>query len=194
MLDQFEVFLDKLSMFIDVDIMPGRTDFASAFLPQQPINSCLFPQLKERASINLVTNPHNFKINDVEILGTSGQNVDDIYCYSKISESPVELVKKSLEMRHICPTAPDTLRSFPFVESDPFIIEKAPHVYFAANQNKYESEIIKDNVGSVCHLITIPSFRQTGTVVLLDLKTLESYPYTFKVDQLVESGATEEKK
>lgn len=93
-------------------------------------------------------------------------------------------------MRHICPTAPDTLRSFPFVESDPFIIEKAPHVYFAGNQKKYESEKIIDNVGSVCHLLSIPSFRQTGTFVLLDLKTLESYPYTFKVDQLVEGTGT----
>lgn len=85
--------------------------------------------------------------------------MDDIYSYSKISENSVDLVKKTLEMRHICPTAPDTLRSFPFVESDPFIIDKAPHVYFAGNQKKYESEIIKDNMGQVSHLLSIPSFR-----------------------------------
>lgn len=59
MLD-FESFLDKLSSTIDVDIMPGEDDFSNSFMPQQPLNSCLFPTLetKERQSINLVTNPH----------------------------------------------------------------------------------------------------------------------------------------
>lgn len=31
-------------------------------------------------------------------------------------------IKQTLEMRHLCPTAPDTLRTFPFKDSDPFVI------------------------------------------------------------------------
>ena len=55
---------------------------------------------------------------------------------------PLEALRLTLEMRHICPTCPDTLRSFPFVNEDPFIIDDAPHVYFAANQPKFETELI----------------------------------------------------
>jgi DNA polymerase delta subunit 2 len=39
----------------------------------------------------------------------------------------------TLEMRHLCPTAPDTLRAYPQLDDDPFVIEEAPHVYFAGN-------------------------------------------------------------
>jgi len=47
------------------------------------------------------------------------------------SETPEDLkedgkglskIKQTLEMRHLCPTAPDTLRVYPFKESDPFVI------------------------------------------------------------------------
>ena len=31
-------------------------------------------------------------------------------------------LKETLEMRHLCPTAPDTLRIYPFKECDPFVI------------------------------------------------------------------------
>ena len=79
-LEIFEFFLDQLSETIDVDIMPGEDDFSNAFLPQQPFNSCLFPHLadKHRESINLVTNPHQFELEGLTFLGTSGQNIRDI--------------------------------------------------------------------------------------------------------------------
>jgi DNA polymerase II small subunit/DNA polymerase delta subunit B len=76
-------------------------------------------------------------------------------------EDPAELEAAilTLQMRHLCPTAPDTMRVFPFKESDPFVIadkdltledqeEKAihtevPHVYFTANAPKYSTKLIK---------------------------------------------------
>ena len=42
-METFEAFLDNLSETIDVDIMPGENDFSNSFMPQQPLNSCLFP-------------------------------------------------------------------------------------------------------------------------------------------------------
>lgn len=129
-METFESFLDKLSETIDVDIMPGELDFSNSFMPQQPFNSCLFPQLqqKQRDSINLVTNPHQFDINGLTFLGTSGQNIRDMLLNAETpnitdeGDKSLFRIKQTLEMRHLCPTAPDTLRTFPFKDSDPFVI------------------------------------------------------------------------
>lgn len=71
-------------------------------------------------------------------------------------------------MRHLCPTAPDTLRVFPFKESDPFVINsqntnsnldldeiepqhqdqlytQIPHVYFVGNMQTYKDELLMRN-------------------------------------------------
>lgn len=40
-------FLEGVTKIIDVDIIPGASDFSNSFLPQQPINSCMFPKLVE---------------------------------------------------------------------------------------------------------------------------------------------------
>ena len=76
-LDKFDAFLNQLTEVIDVDVMPGEFDFTNSFLPQQPFNSCLFNLVckNERHSVNLVTNPHQFEMNGLKFLGTSGQNV-----------------------------------------------------------------------------------------------------------------------
>lgn len=132
-----ELWLDQVSQTMDVDIMPGEMDFSNAFMPQQPFNSCLFPLLaaQQRESINLVTNPHQFEINGINFLGTSGQNIRDMLLISEVppghssSEADKCLfrMEQTLEMRHLCPTAPDTLRVYPFKDNDPFILESCKH-------------------------------------------------------------------
>ena len=78
-LDTFESFLSRLTSHVDVDVMPGPLDFSSAFLPQQPLNTCLLPGLDGVESLNLVTNPHRFEINGgLQFLGTAGQNLADM--------------------------------------------------------------------------------------------------------------------
>ncbi len=85
-LDTFENFLARLSATVDVDVMPGHQDFSSSFLPQQPLNSVLFPQLEGETAVNLVTNPHKFSINGgLQFLGTSGQNINDIRQFATLS-------------------------------------------------------------------------------------------------------------
>jgi DNA polymerase delta subunit 2 len=127
---------------VDVDVMPGHSDFSSSFLPQQPLNSCLFPTLEGIDSINLVTNPHKFEMNGgLQFFGTSGQNIQDIMQYQKEHDA-LEIMTQTLEMRHACPTAPDTLRAFPYVDQDPFVFHSAPHVYFAGNQEKYGEKLV----------------------------------------------------
>lgn len=41
-------------------------------------------------------------------LGTSGQNVSDIQKYSSV-DSHLEILENTLRLRHLAPTAPDTL-------------------------------------------------------------------------------------
>lgn len=50
-------------------------------------------------------------------------------------KDPVEILEHTLNLRHTCPTSPDTLRSYSLTETDPFVIQDAPHVYFSGNQS-----------------------------------------------------------
>ena len=45
-----------------------------------------------------------------------GQRDDGALC--------IEKMKDTLNMRHLCPTAPDTLRVYPFKDRDPFVISQ----------------------------------------------------------------------
>lgn len=44
----------------------------------------------------------------VSFLGTSGQNVSDIVKYSSVDDH-LEILENTLRLRHLAPTAPDTL-------------------------------------------------------------------------------------
>jgi len=85
-------------------------------------------------------------------------------------------------MRHIAPTAPDTLRAFPYVDEDPFVLHEAPHVYFAGNQDSYGESLIQSGHHAV-KLISIPAFHKTKSIVLLDVTSLESYEVTLDLSQ-----------
>ena len=50
-----------------------------------PPPSCLFPAATSYGSFNRVTNPHDFEVDGVHFLGTSGQNVGDLAKYSRQS-------------------------------------------------------------------------------------------------------------
>lgn len=162
--------------------MPGAQDFSNAYLPQQPINSFMFPKLDFKQTLNLVTNPHRFTMVDgVEFLGTSGQNVHDVRLFSKMADKPTSCLKALMEMQHICPTSPDTLRSFPFREDDPFVVGRAPHVFFAGCQPAYGEELLTQDksADSILKLVSVPTFALTRSIVLLDVQTLESYELKF---------------
>lgn len=75
--------------------------------------------------------------------------------------------------RHMAPSAPDTLWSYPFQDRDPFIIEQTPHVYFIGNQPQLEERLLSGPEGQKVRIILVPSFAETGIIVLVNLKTLE---------------------
>lgn len=48
----------------------------------------------------------------------------------------LDILKKTLEWGNLCPTAPDTMPSYPFVDRDPYMLteDNMPQVLFAGNQ------------------------------------------------------------
>ncbi len=92
----------------------------------------------------------------------------------------------TLEMRHVCPTAPDTLRAFPYISEDPFVVypSQAPHVYFTGNHSVYAERLIYSSATKqAVKLLAVPEFRHTRSIILLDLSTLESYEVKFEIGE-----------
>ncbi len=113
------------------------------------------------------------------------------------AHSSLQALKMTLQWGHIAPTAPDTLPCYPLTDSDPFIMpsvsskenDKAsltddnntPHILFAGNQPCFASELI-EKASYRTLLLCIPSFRETGTAVLVNIRTLEASTINFQID------------
>jgi DNA polymerase delta subunit 2 len=204
-LKHLDSIFSEMSSVVEVDLMPGELDPSNQMLPQQPFHHCMFPKSAMTRSFNGVTNPYQFEIEGRLILGTSGQNIDDLRKFST-ADCPLKCMENSLKWSHIAPTCPDTLPCYPYYDEDPFIIKQCPHVYFCAQNagefktDVYESKIDSrspkffnpptflppDSNGQVTRLFTIPSFQKSQTVVLLNLKTLECDTICFSSNSSVE--------
>ncbi|XP_027068354.1 DNA polymerase delta small subunit isoform X1 [Coffea arabica] len=175
---ELDIQLTQIAAGIPVDIMPGPNDPANFSLPQQPLHRCLFPSSSAYNTFRSCPNPHLFQLDDVSLLGTSGQNIDDLEKYSDANDK-LEFLERTLRWRHVAPTAPNTLGCYPFTDRDPFFVETCPHVYFVGNQEKYETRLIKGAEGQIVRLICIPRFSETGVAVVLNLRNLECHALSF---------------
>ncbi|CAO3632074.1 unnamed protein product [Cunninghamella blakesleeana] len=185
-LNELDEILNELCMTVDVDIMPGRNDPVGIHLPQQPLRKFLFDQSKKYSSLHTTTNPYWCKIDDITFLGTSGQNIDDIYKYMDDIDR-LKMTERTLFWQHIAPSAPDTLWCHPFQDHDPFIIKECPQVYFIGNQPQFETSLVQGANGQKVRVVLVPSFSETGTIVLVNLSTLECS--TIQIDPLNSSSA-----
>ncbi len=195
-------FLATLLPSIPVTLLPGATDPANVSLPQQPIHSAMFPQAriygpepskegeeKQPGWFDAVTNPWDGEVEGWRVLGTGGQNVDDVFKYVE-SEDRLGMMEAMCRWRCCAPTAPDTLcklypifirhrkliiaGSYPFQDDDPFVINSCPHIFFVGSQPKFDTAVIEGHEGQVVRLIAIPKFAETGELVLVDSETLET--------------------
>ncbi|KAL0228042.1 hypothetical protein RCL1_004185 [Eukaryota sp. TZLM3-RCL] len=162
---------------VNFDIIPGSFDPCPTSLPQPPIFKCLLP---ENPRLNRCRNPYSLQFQDSNnesfiISGSSGQAVNDICKYSSLSQ--IEALEMTLKASHFAPTAPDTLDLVP-CGADPLIMKKCPRVLFSAGQNFAEKRVTNRVFfeKSCCEyetlLLNIPSFKATGTFVVLDLSTM----------------------
>lgn len=133
-------FFAELSKTIPVDVMPGYSDPSSHLMPQQPFHPCMFPKSCMFTTFNCTTNPYHAIYDDhVEVLATSGQNVDIVSKFSSIS-NPIEVMGKHLLWGSSAPSAPDNLYSVPYEEEDPYVIDFIPDIYIAGCQEYYRAE------------------------------------------------------
>ncbi|KAL4774356.1 DNA polymerase alpha/epsilon subunit B-domain-containing protein [Aspergillus nidulans var. acristatus] len=107
------------------------------------------------------------------------------------TEARIRVMEAMLRWRCGVPTAPDTLWSYPFQTHDPFVMESCPHLFFAGNQPQFKTAVIEgdlplrpngedtemggmaqDAAVPTVRLISLPKFRETGELVLVDTETL----------------------
>ncbi|PFH59312.1 hypothetical protein XA68_12513 [Ophiocordyceps unilateralis] len=185
-------FLAELLPSLPVTLMPGARDPANASYPQQPMHMAMFPRARrfgpdpsaavdQPAWFDTVTNPFEAEIAGWRVLGTAGQNVDDVFKYTESSDR-LGMMEAMCRWRCCAPTAPDTLWSYPFQEDDPFVMKTCPHVYFVGCQPDFSSKLVEGPEGQTVRLVTLPSFADTRELALLDTETLKVSRLKIEVD------------
>lgn len=100
-LNNFDVYLSQILTSCPVSILPGMNDVATNInLPQQPFHQCCFPNASRFSSFSRLTNPCQLSLDNVKILGHSGQSIDDIarQTFPITSNYKNKLVLKAEEM------------------------------------------------------------------------------------------------
>ncbi|CAE6434858.1 unnamed protein product [Rhizoctonia solani] len=136
--------LQEIARTVPVHVLPGASDPTGTALPQQPMPSWIFnPQGQlggGSEALYMESNPTWVHSNGRGILVHSGQPLNDIYMHS-VEDDRMSMVRNTLKWRHIAPTAPDTLWSYPFDGQDPFVLDKTPDVYVVGNQPAFGTEM-----------------------------------------------------
>jgi DNA polymerase delta subunit 2 len=200
-------FLSELSGSMQVIVMPGDKDPTNSTMPQQPIHKVMLKDTRTFDGVTLkrTTNPTYLDLGGRLFLACSGQTVDDIAHY--IATTPVDqdvmadsqagdafdevdtlaIMESCLRWRHMAPTAPDTLWTYPYADRDPFIMNTMPDVYLLGNQAKFDDRLVEETRTAEdgerttrCRLITVPKFIETGELVLVNLRTLEAELISFE--------------
>ncbi|KAI9652487.1 MAG: hypothetical protein M1831_006756 [Alyxoria varia] len=205
---QLDTFLSTLLPSLPVTLLPGASDPADVQLPQRPLHPALFStsrnfsgpptttieQMSQNESSSLplhpATNPLYASISGRLVLATSGQPLGDISKYLEFPNEPagyvrgnIDLMEATLRWRHIAPTAPDTLQSYPYQDREPFVIAdgKCPALYVSGCAEDGFSTRVVRGIGEApdgsdfpqVRCVCVPRFKRTGEVVLVDMETLE---------------------
>lgn len=179
-------FLVQLASGVNVDLMPGEYDPASFTMPQQQIHRCMLPRAAALETMHCVTNPYDFVVDGVRILGTSGQPAADVLKFTSGLDSHLAVLEATLVAGHLAPTAPDTLGCYPFADRDPFIINVCPHVLFTGNATDFASKVYRSNNGASVLLLSVPCFAASKSFILVNLRSMECQE--FLIDAAFSNG------
>ena len=170
-------FLNIITNYIHVDLMPSSDSKDDLLYPQNPLNKLLFSENIKNINnsvLNLVTNPYFFKLKlnsenkDKYFIGTSGENINIIKQYSCF-ENNIDIMKKNLEWKHLCPINPNYLNLYSSDNNlDPLIIQELPDVYFTSSDEKeFKYEKIYLNNKQII-LMSLPDFSKSAKCVLFN--------------------------
>jgi hypothetical protein len=86
----------------------------------------------------------------------------------------VDILTNTLYWRHLAPTCPDTLASYPFFDVDPFALDpcRLPHVLFAGGASAFATRLVRDPadpVNTQVRVVSVPDFCRSRTAVLVDI-------------------------
>lgn len=210
--------LHDLTSALPIHILPGEDDPSGIILPQQPFPRAMFGKAAAFESFHCESNPAWLRVRCDEIessipnegrtssspsnhppvtrslLVTSGQPVLDMCKYLPTPPSSlVSITASTLRWRHVAPTAPDTLWCHPYRNRDPFVLRETPDIYLVGGMPQFGTELVasedeSDRAGRCCRIVLVPSFSQTGVLVLINLRTLEVQRVDFGVEGLSAGG------
>jgi DNA polymerase alpha/epsilon subunit B/DNA polymerase delta subunit OB-fold domain len=153
-------------------LVPGRGDLVPRMLPLQPMSqNCLGPE------VHATTNPVLFHLKgpgkasiQMSILVVPSYSLVDMLKYFPplSGETYLDGLEMLLSLRHIAPTAPDTLDAYP-VESDLFVLEEIPDVLVAGNLGDALLSRRVECEGKEVLLLVLPPFHDSGQGVLVDV-------------------------
>lgn len=144
-LQKLDEFISNLAENCYVTFMPGDGDATSIMMPQKRLHPCLLPKSRTYDSFTRGTNPWVCKIGTRVITGNCGQPIQDIYKACG-GGSHLHCLEQTLHWRHLCPTCPDTLPSYPSFEIDDVLaMKECPDIYFAGNMPEFETKLWKGN-------------------------------------------------
>ena len=169
-------YLKLLSSYIHVDLINGIEGNDEVYFPQNKNSQLLFLENMSNINaktLNLVTNPYQFEIyshqnkSKKSFLGTSGENINCILQYTSIND-PLVAMQKTIEWGHLAPLAPDTLRIYPYSQSDPLLLNRIPDVYFISGKHNLNKKVIKYNNKEIL-LIELPDFSNNCNGVIYNI-------------------------
>uniref|UniRef100_A0AC35TTJ2 DNA_pol3_finger domain-containing protein n=1 Tax=Rhabditophanes sp. KR3021 TaxID=114890 RepID=A0AC35TTJ2_9BILA len=181
--DEVRVVDDYLNGFAQLGktvVMASKGDLCTFTMPQQPAFNALYSKAHKSGNLLLTSNPTTFKIGNITYSGTSGENIWSIR-KTMPGKNGLNIMQKTLEAQHYCPTCPDIVDGIPGLCHDYMIMESYPQVYFCGNQKKFGwGNYYPPGSANPILLLSIPSFREKNSVVFVNTRTLEITEYIFK--------------
>ncbi|CAI5470381.1 unnamed protein product [Closterium sp. Yama58-4] len=189
-----DTFLSELSASVPVDIIPGSCDPANYSLPQQvgeganvevKVPGKAGQNIQDMRRLCLTRLLHAPPPAAVPVGGEQAGPMEGVEMQEggkdgrgddreergedeKEGEAGVlDLMQRCLEWRHVAPSAPDTLGVYPFQLDDPFVLTTCPHVFFAGNQPRFATRLIRGPQKQVVRLVAIPKFSETSLSFLI---------------------------
>jgi len=200
-------------MSMPIHILPGESDPSGTILPQQSFPRAMFGDATRFPTMVCETNPTYLTIaTDSEahqpsrpsikrkLMVNSGQPLNDMFKYLTKPHTRLSVLESTLKWRHMAPTAPDTLWCHPYFSEDPFIMTETPDIYLVGGQKKFRTKLVTERPSSKdknkstirCRIVMVPSFAETGILVLVNLRTLEVKCVNFSVYGMTSGGDNED--